>query len=111
MANTLGNIILTGATGGVGKEISKILYAKGANLLVISSKNEQKLQMLAEELSEQNGKGKLLPLAFDLTKIHTIDQFVNDCIRLLDGKLDILIKAKSEFPNPLIISNVLHSNV
>jgi len=90
MANTLGNIILTGATGGVGKEISKKLYANGANLL-ISSKNEHKLQMLAEELSKKEGKGKILPLASDLTKIHTIDQFVNDCLRLLDGKLDVLI--------------------
>lgn len=86
----LGNIILTGATGGVGTEICKILYDNGANLL-ITSKNEEKLKTLTKKVKEKGGIGRISHLALDLKELDNIDKFVEKSIHLLDGRLDVII--------------------
>ena len=35
------NCVITGATGGIGREITKMLAAKGCNLFLISTDNEK----------------------------------------------------------------------
>ncbi|MEI6499280.1 MAG: SDR family oxidoreductase [bacterium] len=83
-------ILLTGATGGVGKEIAKILCRTGATV-VITGTNDKKLKTLAAEINASNGKGKIIPLAFDLTKLDEIEKFSIECLGLLGKKIDILI--------------------
>lgn len=43
------NILITGATGGIGNKTAKLLASSGANLF-ITARNAEKLQALAEEL-------------------------------------------------------------
>ena len=39
------NCVITGATGGIGREITKMLAAKGCNLFLISTDNEKLFQL------------------------------------------------------------------
>ncbi|MCX6253818.1 MAG: SDR family NAD(P)-dependent oxidoreductase [Bacteroidia bacterium] len=85
------NIVLTGATGGLGSFLSKEFFKRGANLLLIG-RNEQKLQSLANELNNCKDCDQNIELAcIDLSKrnieseiasamekIHSIDILINN---------------------------------
>lgn len=83
-------ILLTGATGGVGKETTKILFQTGATV-VITGTNAKKLKVLADEINVSYGKGKVIPLAFDLTQLDKIERFSFECLGLLGKDIDIMI--------------------
>lgn len=82
------NIIVTGASGGIGGHIAKALYRNGANLIVVA-RNKEKLDQLKNELNatderflsitadiaNQNEIEKVIHLAFE--KYLTIDGLVN----------------------------------
>jgi len=55
------NIILTGATGGIGQAFAKALIYKGAKLLLVG-RNEEKLQCLVKALSKCDSAPNLLQL-------------------------------------------------
>ena len=78
------NIIVTGATGGIGNSIIKKLYDLGANILATGTKNE-KLEELKKEF--QNIK----VLKFDISQIDNLENFIEDATKQLGGKLDSLI--------------------
>jgi short-subunit dehydrogenase len=42
------NVLITGATGGIGSKTAKLLSASGANLF-IAARNKEKLQSLAKK--------------------------------------------------------------
>jgi len=83
-------ILLTGATGGVGKETAKILYHSGA-ILVLTATNIERLNSLVKELGTMHGRGRLIPIAFNLTQLDRIDNFAHKCVDVLGGGIDILI--------------------
>ncbi|MEY2924525.1 MAG: hypothetical protein RLZZ337_1073 [Bacteroidota bacterium] len=81
------NVIITGASSGIGEALAKAFAAQGANL-VLAARNLNKLQDLENEL-QQNGI-KVLSVQCDVTQ-------ENDCINLINKSiqefetLDILI--------------------
>lgn len=81
------NIILTGATGGLGREILKILIKRRFNV-VVSSRNEEDLMKLKNDL---NGDINVFPIAFDFNCLSKIDDFIEKASKFLEGKIDILI--------------------
>lgn len=83
-------IILTGATGGVGREIAKKLYLKGATI-VISAKDGNKLSRLSSRLKRLKGLGQIELLAFDLRNVSKIGSFTAEALKLLNDKVDVLI--------------------
>ena len=49
------NILITGATSGIGLELVKSFASKGANIIMLG-KNEEKLDSLYDEISSYGGK-------------------------------------------------------
>ena len=78
------NIIVTGASGGIGNSIVKKLCERGANILASGTKLEK-----LEKLKTENKNIKILK--FNISEIEKIDQFIEDASSELGGKLDCLI--------------------
>ncbi len=78
------NIIVTGATGGIGNSIIKKLYDAGANILATGTKDE-KLQELKKKF--QNIK----TLKFDVSQTDNLENFIENATKQLEGKLDCLV--------------------
>ena len=78
------NIIVTGATGGIGNSIVKKLYEYGANILATGTKID-KLEKL--KLNLKNIK----ILKFDITDNDKIEKFIDDATNELGGSLNCLV--------------------
>ena len=78
------NIIVTGATGGIGNSIIKKLYDAGANILATGTKNEK-----LEELKKKFENIKVLK--FDISQTDNLENFIDDATKQLGGKLDCLV--------------------
>tara|TARA_Y100000816_G_C26065820_1_gene560114 strand:- start:33 stop:770 length:738 start_codon:yes stop_codon:yes gene_type:complete len=78
------NIIVTGASGGIGNSIIKILYEHEANLLATGTK--------IEKLEELKSKFKNLKiLKFDISNSEKIEEFIENATKELGGNLDCLV--------------------
>tara|TARA_B100000003_G_scaffold70629_1_gene63340 strand:- start:207 stop:944 length:738 start_codon:yes stop_codon:yes gene_type:complete len=78
------NIILTGATGGIGYSIVETLQNLKAKLLVTGT-NEEKLQEL------KNKYKNLITIKQDISNHDELESFINKCSSELGDKIDILI--------------------
>ncbi len=78
------NIIVTGATGGIGNSIIKKLYDAGANILATGTRNEK-----LEELKKNFENIKVLK--FDISQIDNLENFIEDATKQLGGKLDCIV--------------------
>lgn len=79
------NVLLTGATGGIGEEIAKIFVAQGA-LVVLSGTNNEKLAKLSEKLGE-----KTKYIACNLSQEEEVDNLFEKAEELAGGQIDILV--------------------
>ena len=78
------NIIITGATGGIGNSIVDVLTSLDANILVTGT-NEKKL----EELKSKNQK--LKSIKQDISVHENLENFVERCCKEFNDKIDVLI--------------------
>ena len=78
------NIIVTGATGGIGNSIIKKLYTAGANILATGTKNEK-----LEELKKKFQNIQILK--FDISQTNNLENFIEDATKKLGGKLDCIV--------------------
>ena len=78
------NIILTGATGGIGNSILEKLVTSGANVLATGT-NEDKLKSIKEKYKTVTTE------KFDISNHSEIESFVNKANDTLGGKIDVLI--------------------
>ena len=78
------NIIITGATGGIGNSIVKKLYEYGANILASGTKID-KLEKLKSNLKN------IKILKFDITDNDKIEKFIDDATNELGGSLNCLV--------------------
>ena len=78
------NIIVTGASGGIGNSIVKKLYENGANILATGTKKEK-----LEELKSKFSNIKIL--SFDISQNNQIDEFIENSIKELEGDLHCII--------------------
>ena len=78
------NIIITGASGGIGNSITKKLYEAGANILATGTR-EEKLDILKENYAN------IKTLKFDISDHEKIEGFVNDATEKLGGSLDCIV--------------------
>ena len=78
------NIIVTGASGGIGNSIVKKLYEVGANVLASGTKIEK-----LEELKKNYNNIKILK--FDIAQSDKIEEFIDKATDTLGGSLDCLI--------------------
>ena len=78
------NIIVTGASGGIGNAIIKKLNETGANILASGTRNEK-----LEELKKKYEKIKILK--FDISQNEKIEDFIENATNELGGSLDGII--------------------
>ena len=78
------NLIVTGATGGIGNSIIEKLYNAGANILATGTKTE-KLEELKKKF--QN----IQTMKFDISQTENLENFIEDATKKLEGKLDCLV--------------------
>ena len=78
------NIIVTGASGGIGNSIVKKLSENGANILASGTKI-QKLEELKSNLNN------IKILSFDISQSDKIEEFIEKATSELGGKLDCMI--------------------
>ena len=77
-------IIITGATGGIGSSITKILCESGAKVLATGTK--------IEKLEELKSKFKnVSTLRFDISKIDKVEEFIENATSELGGGLDCIV--------------------
>ena len=78
------NIIVTGASGGIGSSIIEKLNNNGANILASGTKIEK-----LEELKKNFDKIKILK--FDISQNEKIEEFIENATKQLGGSLDCIV--------------------
>ena len=78
------NIIVTGASGGIGNSIVKKLVGFEANVLATGTKTEK-----LEELKSNVKNIKIL--TFDISQSEKIEEFIENATIQLGGKLDCIV--------------------
>ncbi|WP_440681737.1 3-oxoacyl-ACP reductase FabG [Candidatus Pelagibacter sp. HIMB1623] len=78
------NIIVTGASGGIGNSIIEKFIETGANILATGTRIEK-----LEELKSKYSQIKILK--FDISQSDKIEEFIDNSITELGGSLDCLI--------------------
>ena len=78
------NIIVTGASGGIGNAIVEKLYKEGANILATGTRIEK-----LEELKSKFDNIRILK--FDILQHEKIEEFINNATNELGGSLDCIV--------------------
>ena len=78
------NIIVTGASGGIGNSIVETLSMCGANI-VASGTNQEKLEKLKSKFDD------IKILKFDISLTDKIESFIEEATNLLGGSLDCIV--------------------
>ena len=78
------NIIVTGASGGIGNSIVEKLNQNGANILATGTKIEK-----LEELKKKFNNIKILK--FDISQHDKIEEFIENATKELGGSLDCIV--------------------
>ncbi len=78
------NIIVTGATGGIGNSIIKKMYENGANVLA-SGTNIEKLEKIKKTFNN------VKILSFDISQSESIENFIEDASKELGASLDCIV--------------------
>ena len=78
------NIIVTGASGGIGKSIVEKLYDQGANILATGTRLEK-----LEELKKKFNNIKIIK--FDISQHKKVEEFISDATEELGGSLDCMV--------------------
>tara|TARA_B100000989_G_scaffold291688_1_gene266469 strand:+ start:2398 stop:3135 length:738 start_codon:yes stop_codon:yes gene_type:complete len=78
------NIILTGATGGIGSAILEKLHSTNANIIACGT-NQDKLIKIKEKFDS------VIIKKFDILDHPSIEKFIDQCNEQFDNRIDILI--------------------
>ena len=78
------NIIVTGASGGIGNSIVERLNQNGANILATGTRIEK-----LEELKKNFDNIKILK--FDISQHNKIEEFIENATKVLGGSLDCIV--------------------
>jgi 3-oxoacyl-[acyl-carrier protein] reductase len=79
------NIIISGATGGIGKTLVQAMNNEGANILITGT-SEEKLKQFAQNLA-----GKVEYVVCDLSNIKNIDNILLSVKEVFENKVDVLV--------------------
>ena len=87
-------ILLTGSTGGLGKQIARKCAAEGHDI-ILHARSRQKLDILAAELYQNTNKNFDMIIA-DLSTSNDLERMVN-CINKKHKDIDVLINNAAKF--------------
>jgi len=85
------NIIVTGASRGIGYETARSFALEPGNKVIVISRNEEKLKMLRQECLDTFPEADMQIIPFDLENLEGIETELAEMIREHMTSLDILI--------------------
>jgi short-subunit dehydrogenase len=85
------NIVITGASRGIGYEVAKLFSSKGDNHIVAIARNDSKLLELQNECLSLNTKAQVHPIAFDLEKTGRVKDHLLTEIQKTIKNIDLII--------------------
>lgn len=86
------NIVITGASSGIGYETAKQCLLEGGNVLCIA-RNKEKLRTAVENLKKETKSNKVLCLPWDISDMNIYKERCRQAIELLDGRIDCLVNS------------------
>ncbi|OOF94917.1 hypothetical protein ASPCADRAFT_208568 [Aspergillus carbonarius ITEM 5010] len=108
------NVLVTGASMGIGEAIAHALAKEGANLILFS-RSEDKLQAITNTLHEKYPGSKVVYKSVDIQSYEAVERAVNASVEQL-GHIDILVNnaglalgAPAPFPD-LKVSDIVTMN-
>jgi len=99
------NCLITGATGGLGSELSLLFAKMGLNVFLTATKTK-KLAQLQKKMIKLGNNGKISYQFAELTKLSDIKQLINK-IRNEFGNIDILVNCAGIFSPKSMLSSSL----
>ncbi len=84
------NIIITGASRGIGKELTRLFTKQSGHKLFLISRNSEKLKLLINECKAVQPNTKIFALPFDLENTNGINSLIPQINKEVDS-IDILI--------------------
>jgi len=81
--------LVTGASRGIGKAISKVLMQQGA-LVYVNSRSMERAEAASADLSKEDVPGECRPIAADVTRQNQVDAMVSQIIKEKE-KIDFLV--------------------
>tara|TARA_Y100000389_G_C17331766_1_gene448480 strand:- start:52 stop:891 length:840 start_codon:yes stop_codon:yes gene_type:complete len=100
------NIVITGSTKGIGKEIAKKLLAQGHNVVITSSNPKNVYSTYREFKKDITIDGKCFPVVADISSFDDCTYLLSKSLNLFDNHIDIWINnAGVSFKNNLIDLN------
>ena len=101
------NVVLTGCTGGIGKELCRFILSLGGNLLMVD-RNEEKSAALKKELLSVFPSARIGNIKADMSDIKSVKSAVNELKNL---KIDYLIHNAGAYKIPRMICENGYDNV
>jgi len=91
--------IVTGASEGIGKAITRALAREGADVAICARRKEP-LEKTAAEIAKESGR-KIFPIVADLTKPADAENFIKSAHAAL-GRIDILVNNAGSAPGGVL---------
>ena len=115
------NILITGASQGLGRQLALDFARAGAARLALVARHREKLEKLEKELRATAPKTKMLLLTADVSKPRDVERIIATTLSEFDGRLDVLVNNASTIgpaPMPYLLDypledfqNVLATNL
>jgi short-subunit dehydrogenase len=99
------NCLITGATGGLGKEIAKEFAKNGCNLF-LTGRNNEKLNELKNELENSENNIKIGFEQADLSNISEIQKLIDQTKKIFSN-IDVLVNCAGIFPVKMLSESTI----
>ncbi|GHU67751.1 3-oxoacyl-ACP reductase [Bacteroidia bacterium] len=86
------NIVITGASSGIGYEIAKKCLLENGNVLCVA-RNKDKLIKVVELLKEETKNDKIQYLQWDIADIDVYKERCRQAVNILGGRIDCLVNS------------------
>ena len=115
------NIMITGASQGLGRELALIFAREGAASLSLSARHADAIRSVRDEVGKIAPDAKVLAIEADVSKPRDIERLIATTLDAFGGRLDVLVNNASTIgpsPMPYLLDypledfqNVLNTNL
>ena len=115
------NILITGASQGLGRELALVFAKEGAASLALAARHRQPLGKVRDEIATIAPEAEVLAIEADMSKAKDIERLIATTLEAFGGRLDVLVNNASTIgpsPMPYLLDypledfqNVLHTNL